>query len=244
MHHEGSFAADDDAHRESPEEAEANRRAIERMLTEDRTTAVRALTAVGAHVSPDPHNPQETLVHATTDQVRAALEWVPEQVFHGSPNAELDELLPRDAPERNEPPRVYASPSIEVALFSTLNRQTGVGGGIVNGDRYVYLTEPREAYIAREAPACIYALPGAPFRTNASLGLGRLELVSEQAVTPLGKTVIAHPLQALIDAGIRVYFVTDEVAQRIKHAQNTSPETLQRLLGSLRSENERQGTQE
>ncbi len=215
---------------------------IGRMIRENREWAVESLTRVGATIVIDTKNPDNITVTATREQLLAAKMEKPPHLYHGSSVGNIEEFEPRDAPERpTEKPLVYASPSIRVAEASMFNGDGHIIGGMLDGEYYVCIVEPREEFLKRDQRGYIYTFPSDTFKPNGGIGLGDQEWVADETVKPEAVTEIPSKLDRAIETGITVYFITHEQAKDIRDSQEKSdnPKELKEYLNRLESENER-----
>lgn len=177
-------------------------------------------------------NPETPTYNAVEKQER------PKTLYHASPNREIDELEPRKKSVRdeNEGPVVFATPDKAVATFFLFDSNgRWVASGRHNGVPYVAIREDRTRFMETDTGGTIYELPSEGFTCDPQKGLGVNEWTHKGKIKPTGKTTFPSALDAMIDAGVQVYFVDQETFDRI---QADKKEHGLRILMSLKSENE------
>ena len=137
----------------------------------------------------------------------------PDFVFHGSPRGDIQEFVPRVSLGSGEAfgPQVYASDDLAVATMFTANVGGSWSTGKVGEILYAIIPLSREDFLARDKGGYIYKLPGQTFGSERGRGMGDREWASPVAVNPAEVNKVDSSLDAMIAAGVQVYFV-DPVA--------------------------------
>jgi hypothetical protein len=160
----------------------------------------------------------------------------PPVMYHGSINGEIEEFEPRTALERpNEEAKVYATPDIDIALMSMVNRFVS-NGGVVNGRRFACIPMTESEFTSQDQGGYLYEIPADSFRVNDGIGLGNDEWVSTVPVAPTRKTYFPSLYETLLKQGTEVYFIKPEQIAEIKHLQDDEHyEQLEKYLDGLKS---------
>ena len=166
-----------------------------------------------------------------TEQVK------PPFLYHGSVAGNIQSFIPRGAKNRPaEPPAVYATPYLEIAIQSMANAYAS-NGGILDGRRFVCIPMTRKEFEQKDTGGSVYALPSETFTINNSGGGfgGSMEWVSTETVTPSSQQHYPSLLQALLQQGVEVYFVDPGIVDTITAAQmSANPEDLKQVLAGLK----------
>lgn len=159
----------------------------------------------------------------------------PEFVYHGSPKADIAEFVPRISMGSGEEygPQVYASNDLATASIFMADVGKSWSAGEVNGVLYVIIPHTKESFLERDKGGFLYKLPGATFSSDPKRGMGEKEWASPVSVKPVEVKKIDSALDAMIEHGVQVYFVTDEQYTEIKSSGKPSWMS----LIDLRSEN-------
>lgn len=163
----------------------------------------------------------------------------PQIFYHATENRGIAEVEPRkiNSRDKNEGEVVFATPSKVMATeFIVRTDGSWANGGRFGGKPYFVISD-RERFEASDQGGAIYHLPSETFENNPSIGLGRGEWTSKVAVRPIDKDVYESGLQAMLEAGVQVYFVDKATYQEIKSATDHGYS----LLKSLESENQKLG---
>lgn len=165
----------------------------------------------------------------------------PERLFHGSPNTGIDVIKPAKFKVRSpeEGAVVFATPNKAAAmknLFFSDDSWTQLG--TMNKTEIALIASTKEDFIAKDTGGACYELPGEGFVCETKYGGGRDEWTSRAPVTPVNKEVYPSALDAMIEHGVQVYFVSPEVLKQFDGADDDGKFT---IVKNLLSENERRG---
>ena len=162
----------------------------------------------------------------------------PLMLYHGSLDRKIKELEPRaiGVRDQGEGPVIFAAIDPGLAsIFITPTYQYGKSGRFCNTCPYYYVYSNKEKYKSIDKGGSIYFLPIDSFTTNPAKGLGTNEWTSKERVKPLYKIDFESSLQAMLNFGVQVFFVTNEIFERIQSSDDNGKSI---LLG-LQSENEK-----
>lgn len=109
--------------------------------------------------------------------------------------------------------------------------------GKVGDVLYAIIPLTREEFLSRDTGGFIYQIPGETFSSEPGRGMGDREWASPVAVRPSGVEKISSSLDAMIDAGVQVYFV--DPASYEEMLKNDDPSWV--FLKDFESENFRRG---
>jgi hypothetical protein len=161
----------------------------------------------------------------------------PPKLYHGSPDRNIEVFEPRISKGSGEAygPLVYASPDLAISSAYLADIPRRWSSGQFGDVPYALITVPRDEFIANDKGGCIYVLPTETFEPDR--GLGSAEWASTVPVKPVEKLEFPSALDAMLDHGVQVYFVTPE-----QHAQiRSSPDHGLSTLNSMTSENQSRG---
>ena len=160
----------------------------------------------------------------------------PDFLYHGSSNGEIEEFKPEVSLGTGEVhgPQVYASHDIATASIFMANIKKSWSAGEFDGVLYAVIPLDREEFIKTDNGGFIYKVSGGSFSINHDNSMGDKEWSSSVPVKPLEKTRFGSVLDAMIENGVQVYFVTDE--QYKKMSQSGKPKW--QFLKDLKSENQ------
>ncbi len=164
----------------------------------------------------------------------------PKFVFHGSPKGDIEEFIPRISMGSGEQygPQVYASNDLVTAsMFMADVGKAWSSGEASNGVMYAIIPVLKEEFLPRDKGGFIYKLPGETFSTDSHRGMGEKEWASRVSVKPVEVKKIDSALEAMIESGVQVYFVTDEQYKEMLSLGRPKWE----YLTNLSSENEARG---
>lgn len=163
----------------------------------------------------------------------------PPFLYHGSPNGEIEEFVPRISPGTGDEfgPLVYASPDIETACMFMANPETSWSTGTINNIRYAIIPLSREEFLAKDKGGFIYKLASDTFSSDLQRGMGETEWASAEPVKPIEVLKFESSLDEMIKHNVQVYFVTPELYDQMK----VSSESKWKLLKGQQSENELRG---
>ncbi len=144
----------------------------------------------------------------------------PKFVYHGSPNGDIEEFIPRVSLGSGEKfgPLVYASDDIAVASVLTANPKITWGSGFTNeGEHYAWMPMTREEFKKIDKGGWIYKLDSENFSTQSGRGMEEKEWASSVPVKPIEKIRIESSLDEMVKNGVKVYFIDEEGYERIKN---------------------------
>jgi hypothetical protein len=133
--------------------------------------------------------------------------------------------------------KVYATPDKALSSIFLCNIQKPWAAGVY-GDGVLVAKIPysREEFIARDTGGTMYTLPSDDFELNDN-ELGGGEWSSEQPVAPVERVEYVSALEAMIENGVQVYFIDDELMANMINAEDGGV----KILKNLQSENQRRG---
>lgn len=172
----------------------------------------------------------------------------PAMLYHASPNRDIQQFEPRTETQRDplEGPVVFATPSKEIATqFLVPTDDSWARGGVFHVGEvyspeqvYFFAIGDRNRFMSTDHGGAVYELPVESFTTDPEKGLGDLEWVSTQSVQPIGKLEYESGLEAMVDAGVQVYFLSKEDYQTYCE---TPGEQKAAFLDAHQSENQQRG---
>lgn len=174
----------------------------------------------------------------TTNQTVKDMSMKPRTLYHGSQDRNIQEFQPRAIGVRdpNEGPVIFAAIDPGLAsIFITPTYQYGKSGRFCSTCPYYYVFSDKEKYQNIDKGGSIYFLPIDSFTTNPSKGVGTNEWVSKELVKALFKIDFESSLQAMLNFGVQVFFVSSEIFEQIRSSSDNGKSI---LLG-LQSENEK-----
>jgi hypothetical protein len=136
----------------------------------------------------------------------------PKFLYHASPNKDITVFEPRRETARDlkEGPVVFATPSKAYAsMFMVSSDDTWTSKGQFNGTWYQAIAN-KDRFIQIDKGGAIYTLPSEKFETNATKGLGLNEWTSKETVSPNSKELYDSCLSAMLQNGVRVFFITED----------------------------------
>lgn len=159
----------------------------------------------------------------------------PEFLYRGTPRKDVDLFTPKE--KVNDRLVVSASSDRTTAIkFVVPIEDIKVKLGTL-GDTHYYVCAEEEKFKEMDIGGSIYLLPSNGFEPAPEVGTH--VWVNPNSVTPIGKEEISSALEAMIRAGVQVYFVSEEIFQRFKKFPEDRPE----ILKSLISENYKRESQ-
>ena len=163
----------------------------------------------------------------------------PPVLYHGSISPDLEEVEPRRTRwrDKNEGPRVFATPDKRLATIFAGKNERVVRSGKFNDTPYAVIIGSAEEFMKEDVGGHIYTLSTDGFEYDPQKGLGENEWTCQSKVKPLDKTRLDSALDAMIDEGVQVYFVDEETNLAIGKSKDHGYS----ILKSIRSENQRRG---
>lgn len=152
-------------------------------------------------------------------------------LYHGSNNSNIKVLEPRNIyfRDKNEGSVIFASPSIRVAscfLFkwddSWVDLSVSLGSTNVYEVTMIILDKNR--FKKEDKGGSIYILPVQGFSFDKNKGMGIHEWISRVSVKPLAQITFSSSLNAMLDMGVKVYFLEPEQFQHYRLLSNIEQE--------------------
>lgn len=147
----------------------------------------------------------------------------PPSLFHGSPSHNIEVIEPRNITRRNpeEGPVVFATPNIGLAsIFMMGTDDSWSSIGTIDGEPHAIFNMDRNEFTARDKGGTIYELSNHTFTSDPNRGMGEKEWTSTEPVKPIRAIRYNSCLDAMLQNGVKVYFVKPEVFQQLKKASN------------------------
>ena len=159
----------------------------------------------------------------------------PEFLYRGTPRRDADRFTPKELVGGRLV--VSASPDRTTAIkfvvpIEGLNVKLGT-----LGDIHYYVCADEKKFREMDMGGSTYLLPPNGFEPAPKVGAN--VWVNPNSVIPIGREEISSAIQAMIKAGVRVYFVSEEIFERFRKF----PEDRLEILKSLISENNKQESQ-
>lgn len=163
----------------------------------------------------------------------------PTVLYHASPFDNIEEFDPslnKKKRDQNEEPSLFATPDKSLAtIFLTPTDDSWVSSGLHNNIPYMVISN-RDRFLELDKGGVIYELPVDTFKVDLEKGLREYEWTSREVVKPIGKQVFKTSLEAMLDAGVQVYFIDEETFKEMKGLPG--PEKMKKKM-TLTSENQR-----
>lgn len=156
-----------------------------------------------------------------THQSESATE-KPLLLFHASPHGGITEFAPRSEKQRDESegPRVFGTPDRTMALLFLVDTDDSwVASGRLSDVPFIVISDEAR-FRTLDAGGYLYTLPSDTFTTDQQKGLSDDEYTSIQPVQPLDQGFIPSALDAMLDAGVLVYFVDSETWRELQVAES------------------------
>jgi hypothetical protein len=154
-----------------------------------------AALGISRNKIPDRYKPSETWLHPNT-------------LFHGSSNIAIDVIRPKAVGNRCKgKPIVFATHHIALASLFMLKHEGRFACGRLPNDEIFYLTDNKRQCIMEDQGGAIYVVPASSFFCEAHVSLGVDEWISYGSISPLAKFEFPSALDAILDFGVKVYFV-------------------------------------
>ena len=164
----------------------------------------------------------------------------PPRLYHGSPKTGLVLLEPRAIGVRNcsEGPVIFACRDLALAtVFMVRMDDRWVQIGTFGGAYHVVISD-RTRFEQSDLGGSVYVVPSDSFSCDLEKGMRELEWISREPVKPIDAYDYPCALDAMIQHGVQVFFVTSETFESIQMADDHGLAILQ----SLTSENQLRGT--
>lgn len=147
----------------------------------------------------------------------------PAILYHASPNRDVAEFESRAETTRdpNEGPVVFATPDKAFAscfIVPTDDRWTDIS--VFENDICAMVIGDKKRFEEADKGGSIYSLSSDTFNTDLGQSMQQREWISKEPVRPIDKSDYKTGLQAMIENGVKVYFVDPETLERIKKADD------------------------
>lgn len=155
----------------------------------------------------------------------------PPVLYHASKNAGIKTFEPRIGKRRdeNEGAQVFATPSKAMAtIFLVETDDSWTQSGAMDGVPYIIISD-KERFTQLDTGGTIYSLPSDTFETDLEKGLRELEYTSNEAVEPTEAEHFFSALSAMLENGVKVYFVDKETFENIQTAEDNGEQIVKNL---------------
>lgn len=151
----------------------------------------------------------------------------PPVLYHASNNPNIEVFEPRveSVRDKDEGPMVFATPDKAFAtcfIVPTSGSWVKIGRfsepGRV-GPWHVVISD-KTRFSELDKGGAIYELSSDGFSTDPNKGVGASEWVSPSAVKPITHEQVQSGLQAMLDAGVQVYFVDQATFEQIRQSDD------------------------
>lgn len=160
----------------------------------------------------------------------------PSFLYHGSPHR-IEELIPKTKPhrEKEEGELVYATSEFTDAIMF-LQKTNLTGHCIINNEKVAYaiIVGDREEFIKKDNGGHVHVLSSDKFKPSPHKGMLN-EWVSAESVKPLEIKEYDSALNAMLEAGVQVYFLDEAKYSEIRKTGSHG----YALLKNLESENKK-----
>jgi len=152
----------------------------------------------------------------------------PEVLYHASRSGNVEQFEPRDEKKRDETEQaqIFATPSKAMAtVFLVDTDDSWTHSGAMDSVPYIVISD-RQRFEALDTGSYLYSLPSDSFESDPEKGLRELEYTSIENVEPVGSEYIPSALNAMLENGVRVYFVDSEVWHSIETSHDGGEEII------------------
>jgi hypothetical protein len=133
----------------------------------------------------------------------------PKFLYHGTPQKDIESVHPKRKNFQGEEKEfVFASPDKKAAISYLASGEYSWSAGIYNNEYFVALPISNETFKEKDIGGAVHTFDSKNFRTHDDRK--DYEWVSEQEEKPVEKEVFDSALDAIEDAGIKVYFLDSE----------------------------------
>jgi len=143
-------------------------------------------------------------------------------MFHASSNPDIETFEPRaeKTRDKNEGPKVFATPSRAMAsIFLVETDDSWTQSGAMDGVPYIIISD-EERFRNLDKGGVIYSVPSDSFENDPEIGLRELEWTSAESVTPVDKELVDSGLEDMLRQGVQVYFVNKDTWQEIQDSED------------------------
>lgn len=155
----------------------------------------------------------------------------PPVLFHASRNPDIDIFEPRIGKRRdeNEGAQVFATPNKAMAtMFLVDTDDSWTQSGAIDDVPYIIISD-RERFESMDHGGTIYSLPSDSFETDLEKGLRELEYTSVETIKPVSSEHFPSALKAMLEHGVRVYFVDKKTFEAIQTSSDHGEEIVANL---------------
>lgn len=155
----------------------------------------------------------------------------PAVLYHATQSADIERFEPRSIKrrERDDSPMVFATPDKTIAAaFLFPWDDSWVQMGTIEDEPYMVISD-EEKFRSLDTGGYIYSLPSDTFDTDMEKGLRSLEYTSGEAVEPIDKEFHSSALEAMIHAGMKVYFVDKQIFDQMQASEDDGKEIISHL---------------
>lgn len=163
----------------------------------------------------------------------------PTFLYHASQNKDIKIFEPRAESVRdiNEGPVVFATPDkVMASVFIVSTNDTWANSGLFGSVHY-FVCGNENKFRNIDKGGAIYTLPANTFQNDPSKGLGTREWTSKISVEPIKIELYESGLEAMIDMGVQVYFVSQEKFEDIQRSQDHGNEILRNSISENQKRN-------
>jgi hypothetical protein len=159
----------------------------------------------------------------------------PEVLYRGTPNKGVSQFVPKEKIGSGSSERlvVSAAPDRTVAtkFVVPVENQNVVMGSF--GDVHYYVCNNEQAFREMDEGGAIYTLRPDDFEFNPNIGIW----TSPKPVVSTSEEDVLSGLDAMIEAGVQVFFVDQETFKRIKESSDQRLEILRNLVSENMKQN-------
>ncbi len=163
----------------------------------------------------------------------------PTMLYHGSQEKRLRELHPQMENVRNqeEGALVFGTPDKAFAIMYLSPRPNDSWSmKLKPDDEWHFIIGDKERFVNGDNGGSIYTMSSKEFECDEGKGMGKTEWHSQKSIPLTREEDYPSTLQALIENGVRVYFVDKEKLCKLKKAIEKSKDDYAAILQSLQSE--------
>jgi len=160
----------------------------------------------------------------------------PEILYHASENKNIQEFEPRaeSVRDKNEGNVIFATPDVALAsCFIVPSTDDWTQKSIFtlpNGESiHVLVVGDEKRFKETDKGGAIYSLPSDSFKTDLEKGMKDKEWISREPVRPTDKTEYKTGMQAMLENGVKVFFVDNKTFEKIKNSEDHGAKILQTL---------------
>jgi hypothetical protein len=167
----------------------------------------------------------------------------PQYLYHASSNKDIKIFEPRAESARHpkEGPKVFATETPEEAskfIVPANDSWSSLGAFSNEHERFSFaIYADRTKFDQLDSGGAIYTLPSNSFEIDAQFSGSSKEWTSKLPVKPVGKEVSDSALNAMLNFGVQVYFVTSNQLEKIQKAKDHGYSIIQKLLSENKVRN-------